>query len=92
MYGNGEIREVTMKNVVEEIKKDKNIKVLSQDNIFRPMLAAAKMKSNAEIIEVSDDELGVKIVCTPDHQILTKNRGYVMAGELNENDELIINK
>ena len=92
MYSNGEIREVTMKNVVEEIKKDKNIKVLSQDNIFRPMLAAAKMKSNAEIIEVSDDELGVKIVCTPDHQILTKNRGYVMAGELTENDELIINK
>jgi intein/homing endonuclease len=81
-----------MRDVVEKLKKDKGLKVLSQGNIYRNMLAAAKMKSNAEVIEVSDDELGVKIICTPDHQILTKNRGYVMAGELKEDDELIIKR
>ena len=83
--------EISMKDVVEKLKEDSELKVLSQDNVYRKVLAAAKMKTNAEVIEVSDENLGVKIICTPDHQILTKNRGYVMAENLEENDELIIN-
>jgi intein/homing endonuclease len=34
-------------------------------------------------------ENGRTLDCTFDHKILTKNRGWVIAGELNETDEII---
>lgn len=37
---------------------------------------------------VIEDELGNILECTGEHKIYTKNRGYVMAKELKENDEL----
>jgi intein/homing endonuclease len=40
-----------------------------------------------EIIELYFDN-GKKIICTLDHEILTKNRSWVKAAELNENDEI----
>ena len=40
-----------------------------------------------ELIEIEDDQ-GRVIRCTPEHQIYTKNRGYVMAKDLVETDEL----
>ena len=42
----------------------------------------------SELIEI-ESENGNIIRCTPDHQILTKNRGWVRAGDLEETDELI---
>ena len=36
------------------------------------------------------DENGNSIVCTPDHRIYTKNRGYVEAQNILENDELLV--
>ena len=32
---------------------------------------------------------GKEIICTEDHKIFTKNRGYVEAKDLNENDEFL---
>ena len=46
MDTNDIVSNVTMEAVVNILKQDNNIKVLSQDNVFRPMLAAAKMKSD----------------------------------------------
>ena len=40
-----------------------------------------------DIVELSFDN-GKKITCTLDHEILTKNRGWVKANELNENDDV----
>ena len=43
-------------------------------------------------MQITDEETGIKIRCTPDHMIFTKNRGYVMAKDLNVDDVLMINK
>jgi ribonucleoside-diphosphate reductase alpha chain len=87
----GGIEKITMKDVIDRFNNDETLFVLSQDNTFRPILGAIKTKENAEVIEVVDDEKGIKIVCTPDHRIFTKNRGYVMACDLLEDDELDLN-
>ena len=48
---------------------------------------AAKTATVTELIQI-EDEAGNVIKCTPDHQIYTKNRGYVAAGQLEETDVL----
>ena len=50
---------------------------------------AAKTATITELIEI-EDESGKIIRCTPDHQIYTKNRGYVNASELLETDVLCV--
>ena len=88
---NGGIEKITMEELVKLYEKHKNILVLSQDNTFQPILGAIKTKENAEVLEIIDEEKNVRIVCTPDHRIFTKNRGYVMACDLLEDDELDTN-
>jgi ribonucleoside-diphosphate reductase alpha chain len=88
---NGGIEKITMKDVVDRFNNDETLFVLSQDNTFRPILGAIKTKEDAEVIEVVDEEKGIKLICTPDHRIYTKNRGYVMACDLLEDDELDLN-
>jgi len=48
---------------------------------------AAKTATVTTLIEI-EDASGKIIRCTPDHQIFTKNRGYVMAKDLKETDVL----
>ena len=55
------------------------------------MLEGQLMSESAELLEIEDDETGFKLICTPEHLIFTKNRGYVMAKDLTEQDELLIN-
>jgi ribonucleoside-diphosphate reductase alpha chain len=45
----------------------------------------------AKVMKITDEESGKSIVVTPEHKVFTKNRGYVMAKELVETDELVIN-
>jgi len=42
-------------------------------------------------MKITDEESGKSIVVTPEHKVFTKNRGYVMAKNLVETDELVIN-
>ena len=51
------------------------------------MSAAAKTATVTELMEI-EDEQGNVIRCTPDHQIWTQNRGWVMAKDLTESDVL----
>ena len=46
---------------------------------------------DAETIKVNDENENF-IICTEDHQIWTQNRGYVRAGDLEENDTLLLNE
>jgi intein/homing endonuclease len=74
---------------------DEKIKVWSRDLVngsdgFQSILAFAKTGSHAETIEIVDDVSGTRLVCTPEHLIYTKNRGYVEAKTLLETDELQI--
>jgi len=45
--------------------------------------------SDAELLEIEDETTGFKLQCTPEHKILTKNRGWVEAQHLIEEDELV---
>jgi ribonucleoside-diphosphate reductase alpha chain len=56
---------------------------------WKQILAGALMRQDAEIIEIESE--GHILRCTPDHKILTKNRGWVEAKDLVETDELIFN-
>ena len=44
---------------------------------------------DAELLELEDEATGFKLQCTPEHKILTKNRGWVEAQHLTEEDELV---
>jgi ribonucleoside-diphosphate reductase alpha chain len=84
---------VSLDELDAEYTKGSKIKVLSfnlETNAaeYKKVTASAMMSSNAKVMEITDDVSGQTIVCTPEHKIYTKNRGYVMAKDLTENDEL----
>lgn len=58
---------------------------------YQKVSAADLTRTNAELMEIVDNDTGKKIVCTPDHHIFTKNRGYVQAQDLKKDDTLLIN-
>jgi len=69
-----------------------NVKVRSYNTetgefVWSEVSAAAKTATVTELMEI-EDEKGNVIRCTPDHQIWTQNRGWVMAKDLAETDVL----
>jgi ribonucleoside-diphosphate reductase alpha chain len=91
-----QIKEMNIKDVIAEFEENKDIYVLSYNidkkvNEFQKVLEGQLMSESAELLEIEDDETGFKLICTPEHLIFTKNRGYVMAKDLTEQDELLIN-
>ena len=76
--------------------KSGNIKVLSYNVLterqeYKEITNFSLMDNNAEVLRIYDDISGKEIICTPEHKIYTRNRGYVYAKELAENDLLEIN-
>lgn len=74
------------------LKKDKNLSVKSYDvesaeTVYSLVTAFAQTGESIDIVEI-EDEKGNIIKCTPDHKIFTKNRGYVEAKFLKEEDIL----
>jgi adenosylcobalamin-dependent ribonucleoside-triphosphate reductase len=67
------------------------VKTFKDDQVtWKRITFAVKTRDVKELIEI-ETESGRKIRCTPEHQIQTKNRGWIMAKDLVENDELIEN-
>ena len=58
---------------------------------WKPITAFAETSPKAKVMKITDEESGKSIVVTPEHKVFTKNRGYVMAKDLTETDELVIN-
>ena len=93
-HENGTVEQLSMSSAVErfqlgglttsKIKSFKNGKV-SWENVS----AAVKTKTVTTLYEI-EDENGNVLRCTEDHLVFTKNRGYVRADELVENDELCV--
>jgi ribonucleoside-diphosphate reductase alpha chain len=86
----GSIQDIMIKDVTIDMK------VLSRNNNtgkdeFRQVKAAAMTRKNASLMKITDEN-GNSIVCTPDHRIYTKNRGYVEAQNILETDELLVKK
>lgn len=79
---------------LEEYMKNGVVKVRSFNHEtsefeFKEITAFALTAKDAEVMEITSDT-GKTIRCTPDHKVYTKNRGYVMAKNLSETDELMI--
>jgi ribonucleotide reductase alpha subunit len=87
---NGQTQIMTMVDVVELLDKGENLKVKSEGGKFADILAGQLTRKNSELLEITDEESGFSLRCTPDHLIFTKNRGYVRADKLSENDILDI--
>ena len=71
------------------------IEVLSYDietgeKKWAPITDFAETSPKAKVMRITDEESGKSIVVTPEHQVFTKKRGYVMAKDLTETDELVI--
>lgn len=86
---------ILMSELDEIFKAGKEIMVLSK-NIdssiisYEKVVNSALISKNAEIIQIEDINSEFVVRCTPEHKIFTKNRGYVEAKNLEENDELDI--
>jgi len=85
---------------IEEILKEgvslDSVKVFSYDietgeKKWAQITNFAETSPKAKVMKITDEESGKSIVVTPEHQVFTKNRGYVMAKDLTETDELVIN-
>ena len=63
----------------------------SNQEEWKPIIAFAETSPKAKVMKITDEESGKSIVVTPEHKVFTKNRGYVMAKDLTETDELVIN-
>jgi intein/homing endonuclease len=71
------------------------LKVWSRNNKkgiseFKTIQAFAQTSPKAKVLRLTDTETGKSLVCTPEHQVYTKNRGYVEAKNLLPDDELVI--
>ena len=95
---NDKMTEIKIKDLDEYVNNlfVKNLEVLSYDietgeNKWAPITAFAETSPKAKVIKITDEESGKSIVVTPEHKVFTKNRGYVLAKDLTETDELVIN-
>jgi intein/homing endonuclease len=91
----GEEKVISLLDAVEFHQNGEEIEVLSYDiengvDEYEKVLGASRTSKNSEIIEILDEESGKKIICTPEHLVYTKNRGYVEAKDLLETDILQI--
>lgn len=85
---------------IGDIVNDPSIsKILSYDAIHNKIMWdeidwAGMTKLNAEIIELEIEEEGTifRLKCTPDHEVYTRNRGFVEAKDLTENDDILIKR
>jgi ribonucleoside-diphosphate reductase alpha chain len=87
--------QIDITDVIAAVHKGSSVKVTSY-NIengtyeYKNVINGVLTKSEAEILEIQDEDTGKILRCTPDHLVYTKNRGYVRADCLNENDSLLI--
>lgn len=94
MATDGTVQQLSLQRFVEqyELGAMSQSKVKSYDTqtgtvTWNTATAAAKTATVTTLIEIQDEH-GNIIRCTPDHEIFTKNRGYVMAKDLVETDVL----
>ena len=89
----GEELDVTISILTEKFKRGSEILVYTLNEIqntyeWQHINNVGITDQNAELIEIDVD--GTKIECTENHLFLTKNRGWVDAISLLEDDELVL--
>jgi hypothetical protein len=89
-----ELREIEIHNLEFTLQTNPKVYILSynQDTLekeYKLITNFGMTHPDAELMEIEDDSTGFKIRCTPEHKILTQNRGWVEAQHLTESDELV---
>jgi DNA polymerase III alpha subunit len=78
------------KNRKQKIEDFKNVKdekwVYTHDGSIQKVLKCWEYDINEEIIELEFED-GTLVSCTKDHKFLTKNRGWVTADDIKDDDE-----
>jgi hypothetical protein len=87
--------DITLEKLVSSYKNGSSVSVISfnvESNTreLKPVSNAALMSPNSKVFKITDSDTGKSIICTADHKIFTKNRGYVIASELVAEDILEI--
>ena len=77
-------------------KLNKHIEILSFDldnnkKEYKKVSNSAQTSASANVMKITDDKTGKFIICTPEHKVYTQNRGYVMAKDLKDTDNLLVN-
>jgi intein/homing endonuclease len=90
---NNTIKTIRLDEAISLFNGGENIKIKSKNidtgiEEYKQITAGAMTARNSRLLLIEDDETGKSIRCTPDHKIYTKNRGYVMAKDLKEDDIL----
>lgn len=88
------ISKIEIRNLSYFLNKYKEVEVLSYNektkiNEFKKITDFAQTSSKEKVLKIF--YLDKNIICTPDHKVYTRNRGYVKAKDLIETDELVIN-
>ncbi len=82
---------ISIKDAVTLFDENKNILIKSFDGdkkVFKQLSRAWKTRDNAELVRITDTDNLKSLICTPDHKIFTRNRGYVEANNLLPDDIL----
>jgi len=79
--GQKELKDIEIGDMVLSMNTDTN------EIDYKLVTDSAMTNQKATVLRITDDD-GFSITCTPEHKIWTKNRGYVMAKDLKEDDEL----
>jgi len=87
------VSELTLSEINDLIWNGVSISVLSKDIekeevSYQLVTNSALTKNSTLLMEIFDEDSQKSIKCTPDHKIYTKNRGYVEAKNLKEDDIL----
>jgi ribonucleotide reductase alpha subunit len=88
------IKEIEIQDLEYYLTNFEEVKVLSynettQQQEYQKITNFGLTNESADVLEIEDEETGNIIRCTPDHKIMTKNRGWVEAKDLKEDDEII---
>jgi len=89
-----EVKEIEMQDLEFTLQTNPEIYILSynQETLekeYKLITNFGMTNPDAELLEIEDETTGFKLQCTPEHKILTKNRGWVEAQHLTEEDELV---
>jgi hypothetical protein len=83
---------ISLKELDDLFKSGKKISVLSKNTetnaIEYKKVTSSGMTGRRKTLRIEDSETGNYIECTPEHEIWTKNRGYVKAVDLKSDDVL----
>lgn len=83
-------------NVIFHSIEDKTLIKVKSYNLengkeeYQCVTNSAMTSPKSKIMKITDSDSGNYIKCTPDHQVYTTNRGYVMAKDLKSDDKVVI--